>query len=138
MTTAWGGGTWSSNAWGGTDETVSVTGVYGTGAIGTVTVFIPDVSVFITGVYGTGAIGTVIVGLGPDVPITGVYGTGAIGTVTVIAEQNIYQNVTGVYGTGAIGTVTIRCTWVPVNDIQTPMWQNVTVNQPESWVEVIT
>lgn len=94
---------------------VSVTGVAGTGAVGTSfpnpainpatgTGAIGSSSVVIsfdinvTGVAGTGALGDLIFAT----PVTGLAGTGAIGSSTV--EQDF--DVSGVAGTGAIGTST--------------------------------
>jgi hypothetical protein len=77
---------------------ITVTGVAGTGAIGTE---IPTGAVIETGVAGTGAIGTEI----PTASVseTGVAGTGAIGTE--IPTGAVVE--TGLAGTGAIGTVVI-------------------------------
>lgn len=56
----------------------------------------------ITGVAGTGTIGTV----SPSVAkaLTGVAGTGVVGTVTATSSA-ISQNITGVIGTGAVGSL---------------------------------
>jgi len=76
--TGWGRNTWSSGTWGQAFP-VSVTGIAGTGAVGSVTVLI-NIDVSVTGVAGTGAVGsvTVVEGTGVTVSATGVAGTGAV------------------------------------------------------------
>jgi hypothetical protein len=85
--------------------TVTVSGVAGTGAIGTVTVNqqVPE-----TGVAGTGAIGTVALSL--SITETGVAGTGAIGGFGETDGANMQLSITesGVAGTGAIGTEAVN------------------------------
>jgi len=82
-----------------------VTGIAGTGAIGTE---IPTASITEVGVAGTGAIGT-------EIPLasiteTGVAGTGAIGTFGETDGPNMQLSITesGVAGTGAIGTEVVN------------------------------
>lgn len=52
-------------------------GVYATGAVGTVTLAIGDV-ISVTGVSATGRVGTVTIGQGKTVQITGLSATGVI------------------------------------------------------------
>jgi hypothetical protein len=77
-------------------------GVAGTGAIGTITLFI-TVDANVTGVNGTGAIGAET----PESEIneTGVAGTGATEAFGVSGNGNILLQVTGVSGIGATGAV---------------------------------
>ena len=81
--------------------TVTVSGVAGTGAIGTVVL---NPTVVATGVAATGAIGTVVLSL--SITETGVAGTGAIGGFGETDGANMQLSITesGVAGTGAIGT----------------------------------
>ena len=81
--------------------TVTVSGVAGTGAIGTVVL---NPTVVATGLAGTGAIGTVSLVL--TLTETGVAGTGAIGGFGESGDGNMSVSITesGVAGTGAIGT----------------------------------
>lgn len=81
--------------------TVTVSGVAGTGAIGTVVL---NPTVVATGLAGTGAIGTVNLVL--TLTETGVAGTGAIGGFGESGDGNMSVSITesGVAGTGAIGT----------------------------------
>ena len=85
--------------------TVTVSGVAGTGALGTVTVNqqVPE-----TGVAATGAIGTVALSL--SITETGVAGTGAIGAFGETDGPNMQLSITesGVAGTGAIGTEAVN------------------------------
>lgn len=105
---------------------VPVTGVSGTGSVGTVTVSLPR-SVAVTGLAGTGAvgsttqsgkgnvtlsnllantaIGSTTIKVNNSATLTGVVGTSALGTVTAAFTLNV--PVTGVAGTGAVGDVTI-------------------------------
>ena len=96
-----------------------ITGVSGTGAIGTaVPAYDRDVSV--TGVVGTSAIGSDGATVIPAV--AGVSGTGAIGSLGTDVDETIIP--TGVAGTGAIGTIT-RGGWTNVEDSQTPNWIDI-------------
>jgi hypothetical protein len=67
-----------------------------------------------SGVFGTGAVGTVIVTTGKAVAVTGVAGTGRVGTVG--AGQGRTVSVTGVFGTGVIDHVCLR-TWNEVDTV---------------------
>ena len=64
-----------------------------------------NVTVSVTGVQGTTALGTVAIILAPNVSVTGVQGTTALGTVTVTADANV--SVTGVSATGELGVVLV-------------------------------
>lgn len=84
---------------------VDVTGLAGTGAIGTE---IPLASITETGVAATGAIGTIsLVGL---ITETGVAGTGAVGVFGETDGPNMQLSITesGLAGTGAIGTTAVN------------------------------
>ena len=84
---------------------VTLTGVAGTGAIGT---YNNELTLTETGVAGTGAIGTVtLVG---SITETGVAGTGAIGGFGETDGANMQLSITesGVAGTGAIGTEAVN------------------------------
>lgn len=87
------------------NQTVSVTGVEGTGAVGAVTTSAAAV-VPVTGVSGTGEVGTATTSAAAVVPVTGVSGTGEVGTATVAAAAVV--PVTGVAGTTALGTVLVE------------------------------
>lgn len=110
---AFGGGTVNATfSWGATtlalrpavSVSTNVTGVSGTGAVGTVTVS-GKASTAVTGVSGTGAVGTVVVSIPALVNITGVEGTGQVGDVTV--QVGVSIDVTGVEGTGQVGDVSV-------------------------------
>jgi|TARA_R110000751_G_scaffold47376_1_gene106184 hypothetical protein len=84
---------------------VDVTGLAGTGAIGTE---IPLASITETGVAATGAIGTIsLVG---SITETGVAGTGAVGVFGETDGPNMQLSITesGLAGTGAIGTTAVN------------------------------
>ena len=83
----------------------AVTGLAGTGAIGTE---IPLASITETGVAATGAIGTIsLVG---SITETGVAGTGAVGVFGETDGPNMQLSITesGLAGTGAIGTTAVN------------------------------
>jgi hypothetical protein len=106
---------WAAAAGG--DVTTALTGVTGTGSLGTVT---PAISTALTGTSATGSLGTVTPGTsraltsntgtgsvgtvtpGSSVALTATTGTGSLGTVT----PSISVALTGVAGTGTVGTVT--------------------------------
>tara|TARA_R110000751_G_scaffold66933_1_gene136755 strand:+ start:705 stop:1832 length:1128 start_codon:yes stop_codon:yes gene_type:complete len=102
-------------------------GVEGLGTVGFVANVDRDYIFDVTGVSGTGAIGTAIVSDSEDVVVTGLAGTGAIGTETfaldalppsavgtgaigITSEITNEPHATGVAGTGDIGTPTFAIT----------------------------
>jgi len=95
---------------------VLVTGVAGTGDVGSVDVAV-GVAFPVTGVAGTGSVGSVSVSISIPVSVTGVSSTGAVGLVTVALGCNV--SVTGVSGTGAVGSVLI---WNEIIPSQNPNW----------------
>ena len=136
-------------------------GVYGTGAVGDVSLQI-FTNIFVTGVqasglvgqqttrvtpalsgvFATGELGTA---LGACVGITtGVFATGSIGTVV----PRIHKLLTGVSATGQIGVVLIGG-WIIIPDRQTsnwvgvpvaagPVWENIDTGVVSTWEEVTT
>ncbi len=84
------------------NATVAITGVAGTGQVGTV-VATGSAVTSITGVSGAGQVGTVVATPSVSVAITGVSGTGEAGTVTAKGDAN--TSVSGVSGSGAVGDV---------------------------------
>ena len=85
--------------------------------------------VAVTGVAGTGAVGTV--GVKGVVSVTGVAGTSAIGTVTATGTHNI--SVTGVAGTSAVGSVLV---WGQIIPSQSSNFSAITPSQSPSWEEI--
>lgn len=101
--------------------TVALTGVTGTGSVGTVT---PNVAVGLSGVSGTGSVGTVsptvstglagVTGTGSvnspgvnvTIGLTGVSATGSVGNITVSSSGgNVTVGLSGVSATGSVGTL---------------------------------
>lgn len=84
--------------WMGATPTISValTGVAGTGAVGTLS---PQGSFALSGVSGTGATGSLA--LEYSIPLTGEAGTGAVGTL----GMSVSAGLSGVSGTGSLGTL---------------------------------
>jgi hypothetical protein len=82
--------------------TVPVTGVVGTGQVGSTTV-VAKALVSPTGVEGTTAVGSVTVKLNATVSVTGVSSSGSIGQTTVVGKASVLP--TGVEGTGQVNTV---------------------------------
>ena len=93
----YGTGTYGTARYGRVTPVISISGVVGTGAIGTVT---PKAKVLLTatGVQSTGSIGTTEQQL--DTTATGVSSTGSIGTVEVQLDTSI----SGVSATGSVGS----------------------------------
>ena len=85
----------------------------------------------VTGVVGTGAVGSVTIAGFSDVTVTGVAATGAIGSVTV--DTNINVSVTGIAATGAIGSVNI---WDFIIPNQTSGFSAITPSQSPSWDDI--
>ena len=96
-TQAWGAGTW------GNDVAFSASA---TGAVGSVTISGASSVPSITGVAGTGQVGSAstVVGAGVNVSVTGIAATGGVGSTTV--QGNSSFTVTGIASTGGIGQVT--------------------------------
>lgn len=109
--------------------TVDLTGVAGTGAIGTLTATGSSATTASpTGVEGTGAVGTLAAATSSSIALTGVYGTGSIGSLAVQGDVSVSPtgvsatgdvgdvvipndttaSLTGVYGTGGAGDITIN------------------------------
>ena len=91
-----GSGRVGDGPWGSAD-TIPVTGVAATGAIGTVAT-LGDVNVTLTGVSATSALGTIITGISVSFEVTGVSASGLIRPVNV---------------------------WGPIDTSQTPAWQDI-------------
>jgi len=64
-----------------------------------------SVNASVTGVEGTGAVGSVAIDAAANVPVTGVSATGEVDSVSVIGEANVSP--TGVAATGTPGAVTV-------------------------------
>jgi len=90
-----------------TDQILSVTGLEATGEVGTATVTAP-IAIPVTGLEATGQVGTVTVDGLANVDVTGVEGTGEVGSVTVVGAAN--TAVTGLEATGEVGTATVEVT----------------------------
>jgi len=86
------------------DQTVAVTGVFATGAVGSVSATGSAV-VTLTGVFATGAVGSVSATGSAVVTLTGVFATGAVGSVS--ATGSAVVTLTGVFATGAVGSVSV-------------------------------
>jgi|TARA_R110000824_G_scaffold81312_2_gene204342 hypothetical protein len=84
----------------------------------------------VTGVAGTGAVGTV--GVKSEILVTGVAGTSAVGTITVIQKHNI--SVTGVAGTGLVGVANV---WGRIIPSQNSQFSAITPSQTPSWTNII-
>lgn len=85
---------------GGGPTNVALTGVTGTGSVGSVS---PAFSIALSGVTGTGSVGSVASSSVQSVALTGVTGTGSVGTVTPAVAYSVA--LTGVSATGSVGTV---------------------------------
>lgn len=94
---------------------VPVTGVVGTGELGTVVISGDSNYTLDVSVEGTASVGTVVAKVNIAAPVTGVSTTGSIGTVTVL--ENEVQTPTGVTATGSIGSVTITTTTFDFNAV---------------------
>ena len=112
------------------DANFAITGVSGTGAVGTVTPT-ADAAAPVTGVAGTSEVGTVTLGLGATTFPTGVEAAGDVTTATARGKASVFP--TGVSATGAVTAINI---WGLVDDSQTPNWNNVGTSQTPNWQEV--
>lgn len=126
-TWSWAGSNWGSGiqvafiaTTGGGGGTAALTGVEGTGAVGTVA---PGADVALPGNAGIGAAGTVVpgtaaalsnvvgigaagtVGVSVTVALTGVQGAGAVGDVAVGGSPDVTLGLTGVEAAAAVGSV---------------------------------
>ena len=134
------------------DANVSVTGVAGTSAVGSVTV-VGLANVSVTGVAGTSAIGTISTTRGDKAFVTGVAGTSAVGNVfttivgfsvtasvnsaTVDSSGEANIEVTGVSATGLVTAITdFPVVWGQVLPSQTPNFSAISPSQTPSWIDV--
>src|SRR6056300_1650370 len=95
------------------DASFSLTGVAGTGAIGT-----PDISsrtnIDLTGVQANGAAGSITVAAAADVVPTGVAGTGAAGAITVDGGVGTTPTITMTTAfTASLGSITVDAGFGP-------------------------
>ena len=94
MALGWGNNAWGDNGWGGT---LALTGVVGTGLVGTE---VPTITIALTGVGASGAVGTVVASTAENED--GTFASGFVGTIA----PTISKAITGVVASGAVGTVT--------------------------------
>jgi hypothetical protein len=105
---------WGNAAWG--EGNVSVVA---TGLIGSVSFILNPVEV--TGVFGTGFVGSVSIAGAANAPVTGLQATGSVGTVTTETGNRIVDLV-GVSCTASVTSVSV---WITINDSQTPNWVQI-------------
>ena len=84
--------------------------------------------VTVTGVSGTGAVGTVTLTCFSNISVTGIAATSAVGSVTIDAKANV--SVTGVAATSAVGSVVV---WGPIIPNQTPSYSVITPSQSSTF-----
>jgi len=123
---------------------------FGYGQVGAVTMT-GDANVTLTGVSGTGEVGSIV----REVPVTGVLGTGQVGSVTLTASAEVFPVGLGALGLvkpalvwgpvddsqNAIWTPvddSQNAIWTPVDDSQNAIWTPVNDSQAVNWVEVVT
>jgi len=108
------GVSWGEDPWGQSLAALPT----GTGSVGSVLVDVSgNVSVSVTGVFGTTAIGVVVVPSLSPVYVSGLSATGTMGVVTITGTAGV--SLTGVLAQGQIGNLLI---WGVVDDSQTPNW----------------
>jgi hypothetical protein len=105
---------WGVAAWG--EGNVSVVA---TGSIGSVSFILNPVEV--TGVFGTGFVGSVSIAGAANAPVTGLQATGSVGTVTLETGNRIVDLI-GVSCTASVTSVSV---WITINDNQTPNWVRI-------------
>jgi hypothetical protein len=164
---------WATGTWGcitvavrpGGFISVPVTGVSGTGQVGTVQVN-ENEQVSVTGVAGTASVGTVSIELPAVVLVTGESATGSVGDVSVIAKADVVIPfgvvgvtqlgdedlripiqflVTGVDSTGEIGDVSIRTGLTVIVEgvlcnaqlSEVSVWIGIDDSQDGIWVPVV-
>jgi len=99
------------------NDSVSLTGVAGTGGVGTVTGSVLNAS--ITGVSSTSGVGSVTVTVPINISLTGIAATADIGTPSIEADGSI--SLTGVQSTGQVGSFTFQeDADIPVIGVESP------------------
>ena len=112
------------------DANVSVTGVAGTSAIGTISTTRGD-KAFVTGVAGTSAVGNVFT------TIVGFSVTAFVNSATVDSSGEANIEVTGVSATGLVTAITdFPVVWGQVLPSQTPNFSAISPSQTPSWIDV--
>ena len=124
---------------------VSVTGVEGTGEVGSVAID-AAANVPVTGVSATGEVDSVSVTGDANVSVTGLSTTGSPGTVTVIEGTGVNAAVTSprmrasVGLVTAIGEISVLVTGVEatgeVGQVGQSSWNSITPSQNANWVEI--
>lgn len=124
---------------------VSVTGVEGTTAVGSVVVNASG-NASVTGVSATGDVGSVTAEAEGQVLVTGVAGTGTVGSVTVGEGSGVNvvptsPRLRGQVGIAtAVGQISVLVTGVEatgqVGQIGQLSWNSITPNQNANWVEI--
>lgn len=86
---------------------VGLSGISGTGEIGTIdaTLSSSNATAGLSGLSGTGEIGALDIMAGSGVGLSGVEGTGTLASIGVVVQTNGTVTLSGVAGTGALGTV---------------------------------
>jgi hypothetical protein len=87
-----------------TDQVIAVTGLQATGNVGSVTV-VTDQIIVVTGQEATGQVGSADASIDVIASVTGLEATGNVGSVTVTTDQVLL--VTGLEATGNVGTVVV-------------------------------
>jgi len=128
-----------------TGSGVSVTGVEGTGEVGSVAID-AAANVPVTGVSATGEVDSVSVTGDANVSPTGLAATGSPGTVTVIEGAGVNAAVTSPRLRGSVGLVTaigeisVLVTGVEatgqVGQVGQSSWNSIIPNQNANWVEI--
>jgi hypothetical protein len=75
----------------------------------------------------------VVINASGNVTVTGLQAVGVVSSVTVAANADVF--VIGVLAQGQVGNLLV---WSPVDDNQTPNWQNVGSSQSVTWTQVLT
>jgi hypothetical protein len=124
---------------------VSVTGVEGTGTVGSVAID-AAANVPVTGVSATGEVDSVSVTGDANVSVTGLSTTASLGTVTVIEGTGVDALVTSPRMRGSVGLVTaigeisVLITGVEatgeVGQVGQSSWNSIIPSQNANWVEI--
>jgi hypothetical protein len=107
---------------------------FGYGQVGSVTMT-GDANVTLTGVVGTGEVGSVV----REVPVTGVSGNGQVGSVTLTASANVFP--AGLVALGQVKPALVwgpvddsqNANWAPVDDGQSAAWTPVNDTSNPNW-----
>ena len=87
----------------------------------------------VTGIAGTGSVGSVTASVSDDVTLVGFEIEGEVGSVAVSEGSGVIIIETGLQATGAVGSVNV---WGDIVPSQDASWSAISPDQDASWIDI--